>query len=95
MRAWNLRGNWRDESAAKKNKPTQRPPAWAVVGVDKGAHITVETMCAFTARAHNTRVYWGVLGRSRDFICSLLCASRPGPRLCAAGRVKGGMRAGQ
>lgn len=63
--------------------------------MDKGAHITVETMCAFTALAHNTHIYWGVLRRSRDVICSLLCASCPGPRLCAAGRVKGGMLAGQ
>ena len=28
VRAWSLRGNGRDASAAKENKLTQRPPAW-------------------------------------------------------------------
>ena len=58
MRAWNLRGNGRDESAAKENKLTQRPPAWVWT---RGAHRTMETVCAFTALAHSAHIYWVVL----------------------------------
>lgn len=67
------------ESAAKKNKPARRPPAGAV-GVDKGAHITVETVYAFTVLAHNRHIYWGKLRGSRVHIYSLPRASSPGPR---------------
>ena len=90
VRAWNLLGDWRDESAAKKNKPAWRPPAWAV-GVDKGAHTTMETVRACTVLAHNGHIYWGELRGSRVLIYAALCLQPRAPHRMWPGRVKGGL----
>ena len=49
--------------------------------MDKGAHRTVETVCAFTVLAHNAHIYWGGLGGAG--LLSALCSVPParGPRL--------------
>ena len=81
VKAWNLHGNRRGKSAAKKNKASPRPPAWAAAGVDKGHTYlgdSVRFLCACTQRTH-------LLG-GRDFLRSLPSASCPRPKPCAAGQ---------